>query len=151
MLVLLQTRFVLVSHHSIFKFSHVCLLLFVDNHHHTAPYRLLTEFIKVGNLQALRTFRVLRALKTISVIPGKASPPSPGATRNGKHQTLSSYRRRERPFVSVSCLPCLAAPAPNPPSADCPVPSAGVITWSEQGDVRVRCVKAKDLTRLMAI
>ncbi|XP_032365089.1 sodium channel protein type 4 subunit alpha, partial [Etheostoma spectabile] len=30
---------------------------------------LLTEFIKVGNLQALRTFRVLRALKTISVIP----------------------------------------------------------------------------------
>lgn len=33
--------------------------------------RLLTEFIKVGNLQALRTFRVLRALKTISVIPGK--------------------------------------------------------------------------------
>ncbi|TRZ00456.1 hypothetical protein DNTS_012950, partial [Danionella cerebrum] len=29
----------------------------------------LTEFIKVGNLQALRTFRVLRALKTISVIP----------------------------------------------------------------------------------
>uniref|UniRef100_A0A8B9HP48 Sodium channel protein n=1 Tax=Astyanax mexicanus TaxID=7994 RepID=A0A8B9HP48_ASTMX len=30
----------------------------------------LTEFIKVGNLQALRTFRVLRALKTISVIPG---------------------------------------------------------------------------------
>ncbi|XP_054592138.2 sodium channel, voltage gated, type V-like, alpha b isoform X2 [Nothobranchius furzeri] len=31
---------------------------------------LLTEFIKVGNLQALRTFRVLRALKTISVIPG---------------------------------------------------------------------------------
>lgn len=33
--------------------------------------RFLTEFIKVGNLQALRTFRVLRALKTISVIPGK--------------------------------------------------------------------------------
>ncbi|XP_034145276.1 sodium channel, voltage gated, type V-like, alpha b isoform X2 [Esox lucius] len=31
---------------------------------------LLTEFVKVGNLQALRTFRVLRALKTISVIPG---------------------------------------------------------------------------------
>ncbi|KAG7276402.1 hypothetical protein CRUP_021913 [Coryphaenoides rupestris] len=31
---------------------------------------MLTEFIKVGNLQALRTFRVLRALKTISVIPG---------------------------------------------------------------------------------
>nr|XP_020477566.1 sodium channel protein type 3 subunit alpha-like [Monopterus albus] len=34
--------------------------------------RLLTEFVKVGNLQALRTFRVLRALKTISVIPGTA-------------------------------------------------------------------------------
>ncbi|KPP57670.1 hypothetical protein Z043_124583, partial [Scleropages formosus] len=31
---------------------------------------LLTEFVKIGNLTALRTFRVLRALKTISVIPG---------------------------------------------------------------------------------
>ena len=37
--------------------------------------RLLTEFVKVGNLQALRTFRVLRALKTISVIPGKRESP----------------------------------------------------------------------------
>lgn len=39
--------------------------------HITVICRFLTEFIKVGNLQALRTFRVLRALKTISVIPGK--------------------------------------------------------------------------------
>ncbi|XP_050975168.1 sodium channel, voltage-gated, type I-like, alpha isoform X2 [Labeo rohita] len=30
----------------------------------------VTEFIKIGNVSALRTFRVLRALKTISVIPG---------------------------------------------------------------------------------
>uniref|UniRef100_A0A3B4YKT1 Ion transport domain-containing protein n=1 Tax=Seriola lalandi dorsalis TaxID=1841481 RepID=A0A3B4YKT1_SERLL len=51
---------------------------------------LLTEFIKVGNLQALRTFRVLRALKTISVIPGKASPPPPGGDKEQKNQTLSS-------------------------------------------------------------
>lgn len=33
----------------------------------------MTEFIDLGNVSALRTFRVLRALKTISVIPGKAS------------------------------------------------------------------------------
>ncbi|XP_063285757.1 sodium channel protein type 2 subunit alpha-like [Pelobates fuscus] len=30
----------------------------------------VTEFINLGNVSALRTFRVLRALKTISVIPG---------------------------------------------------------------------------------
>ncbi|XP_054651563.1 sodium channel, voltage-gated, type I like, alpha b isoform X1 [Dunckerocampus dactyliophorus] len=30
----------------------------------------ITEFINLGNVSALRTFRVLRALKTISVIPG---------------------------------------------------------------------------------
>uniref|UniRef100_A0AAR2KT61 Sodium channel protein n=1 Tax=Pygocentrus nattereri TaxID=42514 RepID=A0AAR2KT61_PYGNA len=30
----------------------------------------VTEFVKLGNVSALRTFRVLRALKTISVIPG---------------------------------------------------------------------------------
>ncbi|KAI1892223.1 hypothetical protein AGOR_G00131150 [Albula goreensis] len=31
----------------------------------------ITEFVNLGNVSALRTFRVLRALKTISVIPGK--------------------------------------------------------------------------------
>ncbi|KAF0022268.1 hypothetical protein F2P81_025494 [Scophthalmus maximus] len=30
----------------------------------------LTEFVDLGNVSALRTFRVLRALKTITVIPG---------------------------------------------------------------------------------
>ncbi|KAK7940396.1 hypothetical protein WMY93_003722 [Mugilogobius chulae] len=30
----------------------------------------ITEFVDLGNVSALRTFRVLRALKTISVIPG---------------------------------------------------------------------------------
>ncbi|KAG7495454.1 sodium channel protein type 8 subunit alpha-like isoform X1 [Solea senegalensis] len=33
-------------------------------------YRYITEFVDLGNVSALRTFRVLRALKTISVIPG---------------------------------------------------------------------------------
>ncbi|RXN00287.1 Sodium channel protein type 4 subunit alpha A [Acipenser ruthenus] len=36
----------------------------------TPPYRYLTEFVDLGNVSALRTFRVLRALKTITVIPG---------------------------------------------------------------------------------
>lgn len=68
--------------------------------HHTAPCRLLTEFIKVGNLQALRTFRVLRALKTISVIPGKPHC----------HQGAESPEKL--PIVTLSsslvrpCLPC---------------------------------------------
>uniref|UniRef100_A0A7M4FE37 Sodium channel protein n=1 Tax=Crocodylus porosus TaxID=8502 RepID=A0A7M4FE37_CROPO len=33
-------------------------------------FAYVTEFINLGNVSALRTFRVLRALKTISVIPG---------------------------------------------------------------------------------
>ena len=34
-------------------------------------FRYLTEFVDLGNVSALRTFRVLRALKTITVIPGQ--------------------------------------------------------------------------------
>lgn len=33
-------------------------------------FRYVTEFVDLGNVSALRTFRVLRALKTITVIPG---------------------------------------------------------------------------------
>uniref|UniRef100_A0A8C5S617 Sodium channel protein type 2 subunit alpha n=1 Tax=Laticauda laticaudata TaxID=8630 RepID=A0A8C5S617_LATLA len=33
-------------------------------------FAYITEFVNLGNVSALRTFRVLRALKTISVIPG---------------------------------------------------------------------------------
>lgn len=34
------------------------------------PCSYITEFVDLGNISALRTFRVLRALKTITVIPG---------------------------------------------------------------------------------
>lgn len=40
--------------------------------------RYLTEFVDLGNISALRTFRVLRALKTITVIPGRCGDPLPG-------------------------------------------------------------------------
>ena len=30
----------------------------------------LTSFVEMGNLAGLRTFRVLRALKTVSIMPG---------------------------------------------------------------------------------
>ena len=30
----------------------------------------LTSFVELGNLAGLRTFRVLRALKTVSIMPG---------------------------------------------------------------------------------
>ena len=33
----------------------------------------LTSFIEMGNLAGLRTFRVLRALKTISILPGMST------------------------------------------------------------------------------
>lgn len=68
--------------------TNLCLLLLCVDNLHTAPYRLLTEFIKVGNLQALRTFRVLRALKTISVIPGKASAPPGGDGEGQVYKTI---------------------------------------------------------------
>lgn len=35
-----------------------------------SSHRYITEFVDLGNVSALRTFRVLRALKTITVIPG---------------------------------------------------------------------------------
>ena len=34
----------------------------------------LTSFIDMGNLAGLRTFRVLRALKTVSIMPGELAP-----------------------------------------------------------------------------
>ena len=33
--------------------------------------RYITMFVELGNLAALRTFRVLRALKTVAVVPGE--------------------------------------------------------------------------------
>lgn len=41
--------------------------------------RYLTEFVDLGNISALRTFRVLRALKTITVIPGTGKVQGPSA------------------------------------------------------------------------
>ena len=35
--------------------------------------RYITMGIDLGNLAALRTFRVLRALKTVAIIPGKTN------------------------------------------------------------------------------
>lgn len=56
-----------------------------DNFTHTHlnfPLRYVTEFVDLGNISALRTFRVLRALKTITVIPGigRCGNPLPGPT-----------------------------------------------------------------------
>ena len=42
-----------------------------DAHFYTCRY--ITMGIDLGNLAALRTFRVLRALKTVAIIPGKTS------------------------------------------------------------------------------
>ena len=36
-------------------------------------HRYITMGIDLGNLAALRTFRVLRALKTVAIIPGKST------------------------------------------------------------------------------
>lgn len=38
---------------------------------HSPENRYVTMGIDLGNLAALRTFRVLRALKTVAIIPGK--------------------------------------------------------------------------------
>ena len=47
------------------------LLLFVCCRFVTIIIQLADDSISVGNLQGLRTFRVLRALKTVSIVPGK--------------------------------------------------------------------------------
>ena len=38
--------------------------------HHLLSAGYLTSFVELGNLAGLRTFRVLRALKTVSIMPG---------------------------------------------------------------------------------
>ncbi|KAL7989697.1 hypothetical protein Chor_012363 [Crotalus horridus] len=49
----------------------VCVIVTVSFFVCDLPHcRYVTEFVDLGNVSALRTFRVLRALKTISVIPG---------------------------------------------------------------------------------
>ncbi|KAL7869921.1 hypothetical protein AOLI_G00139090 [Acnodon oligacanthus] len=58
-----QKTFIVISKgNTIYRFNAepACYIL--------SPY--ITEFVDLGNVSALRTFRVLRALKTITVIPG---------------------------------------------------------------------------------
>lgn len=68
-------------------------------------YRYVTEFVDLGNVSALRTFRVLRALKTISVIPGeqtRAQDPScrvPILSRSFLSATLGTG-------IGTSDMPC---------------------------------------------
>lgn len=50
-------------------------------------YRYTTEFVDLGNVSALRTFRVLRALKTISVISGENQ-----VKRQGWRDTLGPFQ-----------------------------------------------------------
>ncbi|NXW51307.1 SCN8A protein, partial [Nyctiprogne leucopyga] len=47
-----------------------CLNSQLNQEMHARFLGYITEFVNLGNVSALRTFRVLRALKTISVIPG---------------------------------------------------------------------------------
>lgn len=55
--------------------------------------RYTTEFVDLGNVSALRTFRVLRALKTISVISGE------------KNQVERQGWRAHMPGPCQGCLP----------------------------------------------
>lgn len=72
--------------------------------------RYITEFVNLGNVSALRTFRVLRALKTISVIPGKAASAPP--------------RRRAAPAIPVLCAWLFVVPCFPPPSLHTPTPTS---------------------------
>lgn len=82
--------------------------------------RFLTEFIKVGNLQALRTFRVLRALKTISVIPGKR---------------FLNLRRKRSVTVSL-CVQSSAKKQKKRRRAEHPIPLVSSLSPPEQS----RCI-----------
>lgn len=59
-----------------------------DTIHLNFPLRYVTEFVDLGNISALRTFRVLRALKTITVIPGIGRCGDPLPETKGKQKYL---------------------------------------------------------------
>ena len=44
----------------------------------------LTSFIEMGNLAGLRTFRVLRALKTVAILPSKCQIQTQGILTENK-------------------------------------------------------------------
>lgn len=48
--------------------------------------------IDLGNLAALRTFRVLRALKTVAIVPGTTNNPSKKCANFLNHR-VENYRR----------------------------------------------------------
>uniref|UniRef100_A0A8C5I7L5 Sodium channel protein n=1 Tax=Gouania willdenowi TaxID=441366 RepID=A0A8C5I7L5_GOUWI len=50
--------------------SYIVFFLFTFSFSNVLSCRYITAFVKLGSLSVLRTFRVLRALKAISVIPG---------------------------------------------------------------------------------
>ncbi len=67
----------------------------------------LTSFIEMGNLAGLRTFRVLRALKTISILPSKSFFNIVPVTYLGKLFLLFSVPRKVfffLTFLGVFCL-----------------------------------------------
>ena len=65
--------------------------------------RYVTEFVDLGNVSALRTFRVLRALKTISVIPGEeagdAAVPLTPPCSEVQHRRAFAESRRSAPLA----------------------------------------------------
>lgn len=72
-------------------------------------YRYTTEFVDLGNVSALRTFRVLRALKTISVISGENNRlnAKAGGTRLGlsRHPGSRGCPREGPSDVPVTRIP----------------------------------------------
>lgn len=69
----------------------------------------MTEFVDLGNVSALRTFRVLRALKTISVIPGEEAREACGGVRVPNVQNalwqklLQALKKNGLCFLHITC------------------------------------------------
>lgn len=72
----------------------VCFLCFCL----PACCRYVTEFVDLGNVSALRTFRVLRALKTISVIPGEPTQAEQEIKRTPHRGGLKYHRSAYYPL-----------------------------------------------------
>ena len=62
----------------------------------------LTSFVELGNLAGLRTFRVLRALKTVSIMPGKTVKT---VYIMPCHATLPHFHLSKRPHFQTSTRP----------------------------------------------
>lgn len=80
-------------------------LSLAHTHTHMLCFSYITMGIDLGNLAALRTFRVLRALKTVAIIPGKVVTVVTDICERPFCSDDAKIRKEGRVFVSLAGKP----------------------------------------------